>query len=84
MDVLPDFGADGKEFGVAEAIAHAFKQFIGARIESGFLVCRRDGQDREAHQRGNGKSRSQPVSGEFEYSVVHILFLRMIRWFVSH
>ena len=48
LDVLPDFGVDGKEFGVAEVIAHAFEQFIGPRIKDGFFVRRRDGQGQEA------------------------------------
>ena len=48
----------------------AFEQFVGTRLNGGFLVCRRGGQDHEAHQRGSGKSRPQPVSGQVNYSIV--------------
>ena len=81
LDVLPNFGADGKEFGVAEVITHAFEQFIGTRIKGGFFVCRRDGQGHEAHQRGSRKSRPELANSEINYSVIHISFFRKTRWF---
>ena len=74
LDVLPDFGAHGEELGLAEVIAHAFEQFVGPRINGGFVVRRGDGQRMSPERAQAAKAKPSRVrarlGNDFDFSYV--------------